>query len=161
MPTRNPKHSLGSGRGETWAGIEDLLVANCAESPETPAFSSTERHACRIGWGYHRGQPRRSATAGQVCLDLSGARRRKARRRDRRRLAGMKDPFIYNSENGGGWSQWLAVRDNGYVGGQFSWTGCLPGRGELLAQSRQRGRPVRPVRIQEAQRLVPAEPLER
>jgi len=31
--------------------------------------------------------------------------------------------FIYGSENGGGWDQWLAVRDNEYVGGQFLWTG--------------------------------------
>jgi len=31
--------------------------------------------------------------------------------------------FIYGSENGGGWPQWLAVRDNDYVGGQFLWTG--------------------------------------
>jgi beta-galactosidase len=31
--------------------------------------------------------------------------------------------FIYGSENGGGWAQWLAVRDHGYVGGQFLWTG--------------------------------------
>ena len=31
--------------------------------------------------------------------------------------------FIYGSENGGGWAQWLAVRDNDYVGGQFLWTG--------------------------------------
>lgn len=31
--------------------------------------------------------------------------------------------FIYGSENSGGWTQWLAVRDNDYVGGQFLWTG--------------------------------------
>ena len=31
--------------------------------------------------------------------------------------------FIYGSENGGGWAQWLAVRDNDYVSGQFLWTG--------------------------------------
>jgi len=31
--------------------------------------------------------------------------------------------FIYGSENSGGWSQWLATRDNDYVGGQFLWTG--------------------------------------
>jgi beta-galactosidase len=31
--------------------------------------------------------------------------------------------FIYGSENSGGWPQWLAVRDNAYVGGQFLWTG--------------------------------------
>lgn len=31
--------------------------------------------------------------------------------------------FIFGSENGGGWAQWLAVRDNEYVGGQFLWTG--------------------------------------
>lgn len=31
--------------------------------------------------------------------------------------------FIFGSENGGGWAQWLAVRDNDYVGGQFLWTG--------------------------------------
>lgn len=31
--------------------------------------------------------------------------------------------FIYGSENGGGWTQWLAVRDNDYVGGQFLWSG--------------------------------------
>lgn len=31
--------------------------------------------------------------------------------------------FIYGSENSGGWAQWLAVRDNSYVGGQFLWTG--------------------------------------
>ena len=31
--------------------------------------------------------------------------------------------FIYGSENGGGWAQWLAVRDNACVGGQFLWTG--------------------------------------
>lgn len=31
--------------------------------------------------------------------------------------------FIYGSENAGGWAQWVAVRDNGYVGGQFLWTG--------------------------------------
>ncbi len=31
--------------------------------------------------------------------------------------------FIYGSENGSGWAQWLAVRDNDYVGGQFLWTG--------------------------------------
>ena len=36
-----------------------------------------------------------------------------------------KDPkrFIYGSENGGGWAQWLAVRDHEYVSGQFLWTG--------------------------------------
>jgi beta-galactosidase len=31
--------------------------------------------------------------------------------------------FIYGSENFAGWSQWLAVRDNDFVGGQFLWTG--------------------------------------
>jgi beta-galactosidase len=31
--------------------------------------------------------------------------------------------FIYGSENGGGWAQWLAVRDQEYVSGQFLWTG--------------------------------------
>jgi len=31
--------------------------------------------------------------------------------------------FIYGSENGSGWGQWLAVRDNDYVSGQFLWTG--------------------------------------
>ena len=31
--------------------------------------------------------------------------------------------FIYGSENAAGWSQWLAVRDHDYVGGQFLWTG--------------------------------------
>jgi beta-galactosidase len=31
--------------------------------------------------------------------------------------------FIYGSENSGGWTQWLAVRDTEYVGGQFLWTG--------------------------------------
>lgn len=31
--------------------------------------------------------------------------------------------FIYGSENGAGWAQWLAVRDNDYVGGRFLWTG--------------------------------------
>lgn len=31
--------------------------------------------------------------------------------------------FIYGSENSSGWPQWLAVRDNDYVGGQFLWTG--------------------------------------
>jgi len=31
--------------------------------------------------------------------------------------------FIYGSENYGGLSQWLAVRDNEFVGGQFLWTG--------------------------------------
>ncbi len=31
--------------------------------------------------------------------------------------------FIYGSENSSGWMQWLAVRDNDYVGGQFLWTG--------------------------------------
>jgi beta-galactosidase len=31
--------------------------------------------------------------------------------------------FIYGSENSGGWSQWLAVRDHDYVSGQFLWTG--------------------------------------
>jgi len=31
--------------------------------------------------------------------------------------------FMYGSENSGGWSQWLAVRDNDFVGGQFLWTG--------------------------------------
>jgi hypothetical protein len=27
--------------------------------------------------------------------------------------------FIYGSENGGGWAQWLAVRDHDYICGQF------------------------------------------
>jgi beta-galactosidase len=31
--------------------------------------------------------------------------------------------FIYGSENGGGWVQWLAVREHEYVSGQFLWTG--------------------------------------
>jgi beta-galactosidase len=31
--------------------------------------------------------------------------------------------FIFGSENSSGYSQWLAVRDNDYVGGQFLWTG--------------------------------------
>jgi hypothetical protein len=31
--------------------------------------------------------------------------------------------FIYGSENGRGWMEWLVVRDNAYVGGQFLWTG--------------------------------------
>lgn len=31
--------------------------------------------------------------------------------------------FIYGSENSSFWAQWLAVRDNAYVGGQFLWTG--------------------------------------
>ena len=31
--------------------------------------------------------------------------------------------FIYGSENSSGWQQWLAVRDNDFVGGQFLWTG--------------------------------------
>jgi len=31
--------------------------------------------------------------------------------------------FIYGSENGGGWTQWLAVRDHDYICGQFLWTG--------------------------------------
>jgi beta-galactosidase len=31
--------------------------------------------------------------------------------------------FIYGSENSSGWSQWLAVRDDDFVGGQFLWTG--------------------------------------
>ncbi len=30
---------------------------------------------------------------------------------------------IYGSENGRSWAQWLAVRDNDYVGGQFLRTG--------------------------------------
>ena len=31
--------------------------------------------------------------------------------------------FLYGSENAGGWAQWVAARDNDYVGGQFLWTG--------------------------------------
>jgi beta-galactosidase len=31
--------------------------------------------------------------------------------------------FIYGSENSSGWAQWIAVRENKYVGGQFLWTG--------------------------------------
>jgi beta-galactosidase len=31
--------------------------------------------------------------------------------------------FIYGSENSGAWPQWLSVRDNDFVGGQFLWTG--------------------------------------
>jgi beta-galactosidase len=31
--------------------------------------------------------------------------------------------FIYGSENSGGWTQWLAVTDQEFVGGQFLWTG--------------------------------------
>jgi beta-galactosidase len=31
--------------------------------------------------------------------------------------------FIYGSENGGGWAQWLAVHDHEYISGQFLWTG--------------------------------------
>ena len=31
-------------------------------------------------------------------------------------------PFL-GSENGGGYEQWCAVRDNAYISGQFLWTG--------------------------------------
>ena len=31
--------------------------------------------------------------------------------------------IFYGSENGHGWGQWIAVRDNDYISGQFLWTG--------------------------------------
>ena len=32
------------------------------------------------------------------------------------------DRVIYGSENGDGYNDWLAVRDNEYISGQFLWT---------------------------------------
>jgi hypothetical protein len=46
------------------------------------------------------------------------------------------DHVIYGSENGHGWDQWAAVRDNDYICGQFLWTGI-----DYLGEAR--GWPVR------------------
>ncbi len=70
--------------------------------------------------------------------------------------------IIYGSENSHTYAAWQAVEANKYISGQFLWTGIdYLGEAHCVAESRQRPGPARYVRIQKADRLVPAEPLER
>ena len=69
---------------------------------------------------------------------------------------------IFGSENSHQFGNWAIVRDNAYVAGQFLWTGIdYLGEAGVVSQPRQRRRAARPVRVQETDGLVPAEPVER
>jgi beta-galactosidase len=69
---------------------------------------------------------------------------------------------IFGSENNHQYANWTIVRDNAYVAGQFLWTGIdYLGEAGAFPESRERSRTARPLRFQEAGRLVPAKSLER